>query len=54
MKIINQAVKKIPDGPINVDDRSIIMPAKSCVYGGIEGMMKRMVPEVQKVVSEMG
>ncbi|MDF1867782.1 MAG: NifU family protein, partial [Saprospiraceae bacterium] len=24
------------------------------LQSGIEGMMKRMVPEVQKVVSEMG
>jgi len=41
MKIIKQAMKRIPDGEINVSDKSIIMPDKSCVYGGIEGMMNQ-------------
>jgi len=41
LKIIRQAVKRIPDGPVNVDDRRITMPEKSCVYGGIEGMMNQ-------------
>jgi NADH-quinone oxidoreductase subunit C/D len=41
MKIIRQAVKRIPGGEINVNDRRITMPAKSCVYGGIEDMMNQ-------------
>ena len=41
LKIITQAVKRIPDGAINVDDKRITMPSKSCVYGGIEGMMNQ-------------
>jgi len=41
MKIIRQAVKRIPDGPVRVDDKRISMPEKSCVYGGIEGMMNQ-------------
>ncbi len=41
MKIIKQAMDRIPDGDFNVDDRSIILPSKSCVYGGIEGMMNQ-------------
>ena len=41
MKIIRQAMKSIPDGDFNIDDKSIIMPSKSCVYGGIEGMMNQ-------------
>jgi len=41
MKIIRQAVKRIPDGDFNISNRSIIMPSKSCVYGGIEGMMNQ-------------
>ena len=41
MKIIKQAVKRIPDGAINVVDRRITMPEKGCVYGGIEGMMNQ-------------
>ncbi|MCO4844701.1 MAG: NADH-quinone oxidoreductase subunit D [Sulfurovum sp.] len=41
LKIIRQAVKRIPDGDINVSDKRIIMPGKGCVYGGIEGMMNQ-------------
>ncbi len=41
MKIITQAMKQIPGGDFNVDDRSIIMPSKSCVHGSIEGMMNQ-------------
>ncbi|QSZ41402.1 NADH-quinone oxidoreductase subunit D [Sulfurimonas aquatica] len=41
IKIINQAVERIPDGDFNIDDRRIIMPSKSCVYGGIEDMMNQ-------------
>lgn len=41
MKIIKQAMKRIPDGEINVSDKRIIMPDKSSVYSGIEGMMNQ-------------
>jgi NADH-quinone oxidoreductase subunit C/D len=41
LKIIRQAVKEIPDGPINVDDKRITMPDKESVYNGIEGMMNQ-------------
>jgi len=41
MKIIKQAMKRIPGGEINVPDKRIIMPDKGCVYGGIEGMMNQ-------------
>lgn len=43
MKIIKQAVKRMPDGDINVSDRRITMPVKSCVYGGIEDMMNQFM-----------
>ncbi|SFZ97399.1 NADH-ubiquinone oxidoreductase chain D [hydrothermal vent metagenome] len=41
LKIIRQAVKRMPGGDINVPDKRIIIPNKSCVYGGIEGMMNQ-------------
>jgi len=41
MKIIKQAIKRIPSGEINISDKSIIMPSKECVYGSIEGMMNQ-------------
>jgi NADH-quinone oxidoreductase subunit C/D len=41
LKIIRQAMNRIPDGDINVSDKRITMPSKGCVYGGIEGMMNQ-------------
>jgi len=41
IKIIKQAMSRIQDGPINVDDKRIVMPDKAQVYGGIEGMMNQ-------------
>ncbi|MEZ4750594.1 MAG: NADH dehydrogenase (quinone) subunit D [Bdellovibrionota bacterium] len=39
MKIIEQALDDLPDGPVNVDDWSITLPPKEEVYGSIEGLM---------------
>ena len=41
MRIIRQAVKRIPDGPINVPDHQVVMPPKTAVYNTIEGMMNQ-------------
>ena len=41
MKIIRQAMTRMPDGEINVPDKRIILPNKTCVYDGIEGMMNQ-------------
>ncbi|MCD6213283.1 MAG: NADH-quinone oxidoreductase subunit D [Sulfurovum sp.] len=41
IKIIKQAIKRMPGGDINVADKRITMPSKECVYGGIEGMMNQ-------------
>ena len=41
IKIIEQAVKKLPEGPICVDDPHIIMPPKDEVYNSIEGMISQ-------------
>ena len=49
MKIIKQAVKRMPSGDINVNDRRITMPVKSCVYGGIEDMMNQFMLVTQGV-----
>ena len=39
LKILHQALKDIPEGPVNVDDWSIVLPPKEQVYGSIEGLM---------------
>ena len=51
IRIIRQAMKQLPGGPINVDMPSIIMPDKKDVYGNIEGLMNqfKLVMEGVKV-----
>lgn len=39
MRIIRQAVKRIPGGPVSISDHSIVLPPKPAVYGTIEGVM---------------
>lgn len=39
VRIIEQAVAKMPHGPIIVDDKRVALPPKSEVYGNIEALM---------------
>lgn len=39
MRIIEQAVERIPDGPIMIDDPRIALPPKQEVYNSIEGLI---------------
>jgi NADH-quinone oxidoreductase subunit C/D len=39
--IVRQALRKLPDGPINVEAPSVILPPKRDVYGSIEGVMNQ-------------
>ncbi len=39
MRIIEQAIQQIPDGPIRVNDNGITLPPKTEVYSSIEGLM---------------
>ncbi|RXK02363.1 NADH-quinone oxidoreductase subunit NuoD [Arcobacter sp. CECT 8989] len=41
IRIIKQAMKELPDGPLNVDHQGIILPDKKDVYGNIEGLMNQ-------------
>jgi NADH-quinone oxidoreductase subunit D len=38
MRIVEQALKQMPQGPINISDPRIILPPKKEVYGSIEGL----------------
>jgi len=38
-KIIGQALKQIPEGPIELSDPKIVLPPKEQVYNSIEGLM---------------
>ncbi len=41
MKIVEQALRRLPEGPIRVDDPHIILPPKDEVYSSIEGMISQ-------------
>ena len=51
MRIIEQALDQIPDGPIRIDDPRFFLPPKQQVYGSIEGLMNhfKLVIEGQKI-----
>lgn len=39
LRIVEQALDKLPDGPVSVEDKTITLPSKENVYGSIEGLM---------------
>ena len=39
LRIIDQALQKLPKGPVIVDDKRVALPAKSEVYSNIEALM---------------
>ena len=43
MSIVEQALKKIPPGPVTIEDPSIVLPEKERVYGSIEGLMNHFM-----------
>ncbi len=41
IRIVEQALDKLPGGPVSVEDKTITLPDKSDVYGNIEGLMNQ-------------
>jgi NADH-quinone oxidoreductase subunit D len=39
LRILDQALKNLPDGPINVEDPHIVLEPKDAVYNSIDGMI---------------
>ena len=39
--IVEQALEKLPDGPVSVEDKTVTLPDKSDVYGNIEGLINQ-------------
>lgn len=39
LRIIEQALDRLPGGPVNVSDPRVVLPPKGEVYGNIEGLM---------------
>jgi NADH-quinone oxidoreductase subunit C/D len=50
-KIVEQALKSMPDGPVGIDDRRIVLPPKDEVYDTIEGTINhfKLIMEGVKV-----
>ncbi len=51
VRILEQALTRLPDGPVNVDDRSVVLPPKSEAMGSIDSMIShfKLVMEGLKV-----
>jgi len=51
MRIVEQGLKDIPDGPIRIDDPRYVLPEKHQVYNSIEGLMHhfKLIMEGAKV-----
>jgi len=54
IRIIKQVTKNMPDGAINVDNRSFTLPAKSQVYTTIEGAMNQFMLTIDGVRVPLG
>ncbi len=51
LRIINQALDNLPDGPVRIDDARYVLPEKHEVYNSIEGLMNhfKLIMEGAKV-----
>jgi NADH-quinone oxidoreductase subunit D len=54
MRIIEQALDKLPDGPINVDDPHIVLVPKDEVYNSIDGMINHFEMVIYGVKPPVG
>jgi NADH:ubiquinone oxidoreductase subunit D len=43
MRIVEQALDRLPGGPVNVDDKRVSLPPKDRVYGDIEALMNHFM-----------
>lgn len=41
LRIVEQALEKLPEGPVSVEDKRYTLPEKHLVYGTIEGLMNQ-------------
>ncbi len=56
VRIVEQALDRLPEGPINVDDPRFVLPPKEQVYGNIEALMnhfKHIMDGVQVPAGEV-
>jgi NADH dehydrogenase I D subunit len=53
-RIINQALARLPKGPIMVDDKRVALPPKQEVYGSIEGLMNHFKLVMHGILPPVG
>ncbi len=54
LRIVEQALNRMPDGPVNVDDKRVSFPPKEDVYGNIEGLMNHFKLVMHGIVPPEG
>lgn len=54
VRIIRQALQRLPDGPINIDNTDVVLPKKEDVYGNIEGLMHQFMKVIYDVKAPVG
>ena len=53
-RIIEQAIQKLPEGPIVIDDKNVVLPIKDEVYGNIEGLMNHFMLVIEGIKPPSG
>lgn len=54
IKIIRQAMKNMPEGPINIYAPNVVLPLKKDVYGNIEGLMNQFKLTFEGIIVPKG
>ena len=53
-RIIEQALKKLPEGPVMTDDKRVALPPRQQTYGNIEGLMNHFKIIMHGICPEPG
>jgi NADH-quinone oxidoreductase subunit D len=54
IRIVEQALARLPEGPINIDDPHIVLEPKDQVYGSIDGMINHFEMVIKGVQPPIG
>jgi NADH:ubiquinone oxidoreductase subunit D len=54
MRILEQALDRLPGGAVNVDDKRVSLPPKDLVYGNIEALMNHFMIIMEGIRPEAG
>ncbi len=54
LRIVEQALDRLPGGPVNIDDPRVVLPPKGEVYGNIEGLMNHFKLIMEGIIVPAG